>query len=91
MGQSYDARTLQLSGEPFPIAQPLGYNYSNSSSNASISENGALVYVGDAPSSRQLVWFDRSGKPQESVGPPGEMNDIVLSRDGKRVAIQRSV
>jgi len=91
MGQSFDARTLQLSGEPFPIAQPLGYSYSNSSSSASVSENGALVYLGDATSSRQLVWFDRSGKQQDNVGPPGEMNDIVLSLDGKRVAIQRFV
>jgi hypothetical protein len=91
MGQSFDARTLQLSGEPFPVAEPLGYSYSNSNSSASVSENGALVYLGDAPSSRQLVWFDRSGKRQETVGPPGEMNDIVLSRDGKRLAIQRFV
>lgn len=88
-GQSFDARTLQLSGEPFPVAEQIGYNYANSYSSASVSQDGALVFLGSAVTNRQLVWFDRAGKQQEKVGPPGEINDIVLSRDGKRLAMQR--
>jgi serine/threonine protein kinase len=88
-GQSFDARTLQLGGESFPIAEQIGFNYSNSYSNVSVSQNGAIVYLTGAVSNRQLVWFDRSGKQQEKVGPPAEINDIVLSRDGNRLAMQR--
>jgi len=87
--QTFDARTLQLSGDPFPVAEQIGYDYSNSYSNVSVSQNGAMVYLRGSVSNRQLVWFDRSGKQQETVGPSGEINDIVLSRDGKRLAMQR--
>jgi Tol biopolymer transport system component len=88
-GQSFDARTLQLGGEPFPITEPIGFNDSNSYANVAVSQNGTLVYLGGGASKRQLTWFDRSGKEQETMGPPGEINDIVLSRDGKRLAMQR--
>jgi len=88
-GQSFDARTLQLGGEPFPITEPIGYNDSNSYANVAVSQNGTLVYLGGGDSKRQLTWFDRSGKQQEAVGQSGEINDIVLSRDGKRLAMQR--
>jgi Tol biopolymer transport system component len=88
-GQSFDARTLQLSGEPFPVVEQIGYNSSNSYSSVSVSQNGAMVFLGGSISQRQLVWFDRSGKQQAMVGPTGEINDIVLSRDGKRLAMQR--
>jgi Tol biopolymer transport system component len=80
---------LQLGGEPFPIAEPVGYNDSNSYESVAVSQNGTMVYKGGAVSKRQLIWFDRTGKQQETVGPSGEVNDIVLSRDGKRLAMQR--
>ena len=88
-GQSFDARTLKLSGEPFPVTEQIGVNYSNSYSNVSVSQNGAMVFLRGDVLNRRLVWFDRSGKQQETVGPPGEVNDIVLARDGKRLAMQR--
>ena len=88
-GQSFDARTLQLAGEPFPIADQVAYNDSNSYENVAVSQNGTMVYLSGGASKRQLTWFDRSGKQQETVGPLAYINDIVLSRDGKRVAMQR--
>jgi eukaryotic-like serine/threonine-protein kinase len=88
-GQAFDARTLQLGGEPFPIVEPVTYNDSNSYENVAVSQNGTMVYLSGGAGKRQLTWFDRTGKPQETVGPPGDINDIVLSRDGKRLAMQR--
>jgi Tol biopolymer transport system component len=88
-GQSFDTRTSQLSGEPFPVAEQIGYNSSNSYSNVSVSQNGAMAFLRGDVANRRLVWFDRSGKQHETVGPPGEVNDIVLSRDAKRLAMQR--
>jgi serine/threonine protein kinase/Tol biopolymer transport system component len=87
--QTFDARTLQLSGDPFPVAEQIGYDDSDSYSSVSVSQNGVMVYLRGSISNRQLVWFDRTGKQQETPGPSGEINDIVLSRDGKRLAMQR--
>ena len=89
--QSFDARKLQISGEPFPVAEDIAYNTSSSYSNASVSVDGTLVYSSGGVPNRQLIWFDRSGKELETLGPPGDINDVVLSRDAKRIAIQRRV
>jgi eukaryotic-like serine/threonine-protein kinase len=89
--QSLDIRKLELTGDQFPVAEEIGYNNFNSYSNASVSVDGTLVYLGGGVPNRQLIWFDRSGKQLESAGPPGVINDIVLSRDGKRLAIQRGL
>ena len=87
--QSFDVRTLELTGEPFPVAEQIGYNSFMSYANASVSVNGTVAFLTGGVANRQLIWFDRSGKQLESVGTPGEINDIVLSRDGKRLAMQR--
>jgi Tol biopolymer transport system component len=91
MAQAFDLRKLELSGEPFPVAEQIGFNVSSSFTNASVSTNGTLTFLSGGIRSRQLIWFDRSGKQIELVGAPGEINDIVLSRDGKRLAMQRLV
>jgi eukaryotic-like serine/threonine-protein kinase len=91
MAQPFDAGKLQLSGEPFPVAEPVFYNLSNSFSGVSVSENGTLAFLSSNSSNRQLVWVDRNGTPLGPMGPTGEYNDIVLSRDGKRLALQRLV
>jgi len=91
LAHSFDAEKLQLSGEPFPIAEQVFYNISNSFSGASVSTNGVMAFLSGSVSNRQLVWVDRTGKQLGPVGPPGEYNDIVLSRDGKRLAIQRMI
>jgi Tol biopolymer transport system component len=91
MAQPFDAARLQLSGEPFPIAEQVSFNGQYSYSNFSISETGTMVFCSGSISQRQLVWFDRQGKSLGPVGPPGEYNDIVLSPDEKRVATQRIV
>jgi eukaryotic-like serine/threonine-protein kinase len=91
MAQSFDAGKLQLSGEPFPIAEQVTYNGANSYESVSVSGNGVMVFLSGGLSNRQLVWFDRSGKQLGPLGPPGEYNDIVISPDGKRLAMQRLV
>jgi serine/threonine protein kinase len=89
MAQSFDAAKLQLSGEPFPVVEQVAFSVASGYSNFSVSDNGTLVYWNGSPLSRQLVWFDRAGKQLNVVGPPGEYNDVVLSPDEKRAALQR--
>jgi serine/threonine protein kinase len=91
MAQPFDATRLQLSGEPFPVAEQVIFTGQYSYSNFSISETGTMVLGSGSVSQRQLVWFDRQGKSLGPVGPPGEYNDIVLSPDEKRLATQRIV
>jgi eukaryotic-like serine/threonine-protein kinase len=84
MAQAFDPKKLNLTGEPFSIAEHVGagpyYTY------LTISENGVLAYHSGDPAKTQLVWFDRGGKQLGVIGSPGDYFDPALSPDGKRIA-----
>jgi eukaryotic-like serine/threonine-protein kinase len=49
---------------------------------------GTLVYS-DVPSDRlQLLWSDRSGNNLSIIGEPQRQNSPVLSRDGRKLAVE---
>jgi Tol biopolymer transport system component len=76
----FSLATLQATGKAFPIAQH--------GSSPAVSRTGTLVYS-DVPSSRlQLVWVDRSGKTLSSVGEPVRQENLALSPDGRKLAVQ---
>src|SRR5207237_2177353 len=88
--QSFDARRLELSGDPFPIAEQVVANPIFGDAMFSVSGNGVLAYRGGAVSGdSQLMWFDNAGKQLGPVGPPGDYLNPELSPDGKRVAFER--
>ena len=89
MAQLFDASKLELTGDPFPVMEHVAFTASGSYSHFSVSENGTLVFWKGTDVGRQLAWFDRSGKQIATVGPPGTYNDIMLSPDGARAAIQK--
>ena len=89
LAQPFDARTFSLSGEPMQVSDQVAFTENYSLSNFSVSDNGVLVFWGGTFANRQLKWFDRNGKELGLLGPPGEYNDVVLSPDEKRVAVQR--
>ena len=83
MAQPFDPETLRLTGEVFPLAEPV--------TQFSVSESGAFAYISGATTARQeLVWLDRSGKPIESAGPPGDYGAFRLSPDEKSIVFNRS-
>ncbi len=83
MAQSFNAGNLSLEGDAVPIVEHIGTN----GDLFTASENGTLVYRGGGSSgSRQLTWFDRSGRSLGALGPPGAYNTLSVSPDGKRVA-----
>ena len=87
LGQPFDSKTLQLSGEPLPIADNLCYDATKPGLTAfSVSANGVLAYRTGGVRTTQLAWFDRSGRPLGQVGPAGAYRDPALSPDEKRVA-----
>ena len=84
MGQSFDTRALQLTGEPFLIAEQVA-TYSIIP-HLSAAENGTLAFreMGQKP---QLVWFDRSGKRLGTVGEAADYSNPSLSADDERLAV----
>ena len=83
MAQPFDPQTLRLTGEVFPVAEPV--------TQFSVSESGALAYMSGATVIRQeLVWLDRSGRQIEAAGPPGEYANFRLSPDEKSIVFHRA-
>ena len=66
VGQSFDATTGQVTGEPFAIAESVRFFLTTSAADFSASPNGSVVFQSHVDRSR-LAWLDRSG-PRES-GP----------------------
>jgi hypothetical protein len=85
MGQTFDANRLELSGQPFAIADGVG-RASNGYGYFSAAHAGQLAYAGPDLQSNRLIWFDREGKQLGSIGPEGYYTDFRLSPDGKRLA-----
>ena len=82
MAAPFDVRHLQLSGQPFPIADHVFTGqYSPTAA-------GDLVYRFDGAVAAQLTWYARDGRRLEVTGPPGPYRQIALSPSGRRVAIQ---
>jgi Tol biopolymer transport system component len=93
LAQRFDLSTLRLSGEPIAVAENVtsdpavlvgAFSYGG----------GILAYRAGTPSTgRQLMWFDRSGKPAGAVGSLDKANPFNpnLSPDGLTVALDRQV
>jgi serine/threonine protein kinase len=89
MAQAFDADTLQLSGEPFPIADQVGENAAIGRAFFSVSQTGVLAFLGASTPNTQLAWFDRTGKQLALVGSPAVDTAIRLSPDEKLLAVGR--
>ena len=91
MAQPFDVSKLEVTGEPVPVLEDVGFNADTGRSQFSVSENGTLVYRMGSLAERQLTWFDRQGKEISKVASQGDYSDIVLSPDGKKAAATRNV
>jgi len=87
MAQRFDANDLQLTGEPFPVAEHVAYNLGLGRGAFSVSENGVLAYRSGSGQINQPLWFDRGGKQIGSLGAAGLYFTLGLSPDERRVAV----
>jgi len=87
MAQSFDANHLTLAGEPFPLAEQVGFNAVLGNAAFSVSDNGTFTYLTGSIGGGQPALYSRDGKRLSSVGPPGEYFNLYLSPDEKRVAV----
>ncbi|HTK82090.1 MAG TPA: protein kinase [Bacteroidota bacterium] len=91
MAQPFDAGTGKISGQGIPVANDAGLDVNRSIGLFSVSRNGVLVLGPSANSAitNQLIWFDRTGKPQVKVGEPGPHYDFALSPDEQRIVYRK--
>jgi Tol biopolymer transport system component len=86
--QRFDAKKLELSGEPTPVLTELEYLPRIQRAVFASSDSGVLVAQrssGDTGAS-QLLWFDRKGQQVGVATKPGVYGNIALSPNGKFVA-----
>ncbi len=81
MAQRFDQSRLRLSGDPTPIAEQLGRDYTFSAA-YTVSRNGTLVAHNGGISTSVLTWYDRAGKPGSVLGSDN-FNVIRFSPDGR--------
>ncbi len=88
--QPFNARTLELKGEAVRLATQVAFDRVVASAAFSVSTSGVLTYRRgqQGTTARELLWFDRAGKRFQSVPfPPGSGENIDLSADGGRLAL----
>ena len=71
LAQPFDATRLELTGEPFPVAEQVGGAPGFGWAAFSASDRGTLVFGPGTSGTTQLMWFDRGGRSLGPVGPPG--------------------
>ena len=95
VAQAFDPATLALSGPIMPVADGVLAGLLGNSISTSVA--GPIAYRASLDratqqSTRQLVWFDRSGKQVGTAGEPGALaSNPSLSPDGRSLLLQRTV
>ncbi|MBV9771235.1 MAG: PD40 domain-containing protein, partial [Bryobacterales bacterium] len=84
VAQPFDPEKLKVTGDPAPVADPVGKSPITGRMNVAASSNGLLLY--SASGSNQLTWLDATGKPLGTLGDPNDYLIFRISPDGHRVA-----
>ena len=84
MAQRFDAKSLEVSGEPVPIAEGIVMD-ARWNSGFTVSDEGKLILQVGSVVGSELVWYDRSGK-RGNLAASGSYNVPRLSPDGFRLA-----
>lgn len=88
--QPFDLASGRTRGTAFPVVERIDQDpYDDGFAIFALSPNGVLVFRGGVTPDRQLRWFDRAGRQLGVVDGPGEFRDLAISRDGRRLAIER--
>jgi dipeptidyl aminopeptidase/acylaminoacyl peptidase len=86
MAQAFDTKRNELTGEAFPVADPVQEDDLTIRAVFSASQNGLLAYVeGTSGSNRELIWVDRTGKKIGGVPGADAYSSPRVSPDGKSV------
>jgi Tol biopolymer transport system component/tRNA A-37 threonylcarbamoyl transferase component Bud32 len=89
MAQPFDTRRLAVIAEAVPVAEQVQHQFLTGRKGVfSVSDEGLLIFqTGAGPGgSQRLTWFDRSGKPESTLGNAGDFSVINFSPDRKSLA-----
>src|SRR5262249_41073339 len=91
--QAFDFRRQELSGNPSPVAELAAFDANTYAVGVSATSGIVAYRAASEGLARQLVWLDRSGKKVGGFCAPAVagLNDVELSPDGSRVAVNRTV
>jgi serine/threonine protein kinase len=90
MAQPFNAKSLTLTGEMFPVAEKIGYNPANGSGAFAVSNNGTLIYrATNVAAVSELTWLDRSGKKVGILPVTGNFQRPYLSPDEKHLVVEK--
>jgi Tol biopolymer transport system component len=89
MAQPFDPEQAKLTGDSLPLAAEVsGGSYSWGGADFGVSDQGVLAYrAGTGGGQTELTWIDRAGKHLGQIGGSDFYNDVRLSRDSLRVAV----
>ena len=94
VAQPFDLERLALSGEAFTVVEQvmrLAGNTSAGLAHFSVSANGVLAWrTGSPVKTKQLTWFDRSGRELGTLSEPAKLFAPALSPDERSVAVCRA-
>ena len=88
LAQRFDDRSGRLEGDVTPVAERVDYFAPIGVAGFSTSSNGVLAYHA-SDSASQLLWVNRAGGQTGRVGPVAGYQNVRLSPDGKRLAVDR--
>jgi dipeptidyl aminopeptidase/acylaminoacyl peptidase len=94
LARRLDVVRWELAGDSVTIADPVDYEPRSSFLGGfSVSADGRIAYRAGQTERRQLTWFDRTGTVVGVVGQPDAngLSSPELSRDGRRVAVTRTL
>jgi Tol biopolymer transport system component len=87
--QPFNAGRVAAAGEPFVVADRVGFASSLNYGPFSVSENGVLAYRQQGAGNTRLIWFDRQGREVKTIGDSDVIRGFALSPNGETVAVQR--
>lgn len=85
----FDVQRGLAEGDAVLIVDPAAAGEQGGVGVFTVSREGLLAYqTSQTGSLAELVWFERSGKREGSVGERGPYRNVVLSPDGRRAAVE---
>ncbi len=90
LAQAFDPSALKLKGDPFVLAERVGYRRGDAAASATVSHNGVVAFQTSGYTDSQFVIFDRSGRRVRPVGPIAPYIGLSLAPNEKQFVVSRS-
>ena len=90
VAQAFDERTLQVSGNPLPVANAVGLNPLINQALFSVSDSGTLVFLAGTVGQSELAWVNRAGQRTGKAASTGLFNSVSLSPDDRSVVYEQA-